>query len=104
MRYIPSQSFQGFSSLRLPVVALLILASLVVLRSPIEAHSQGPQGTFSQNWAPVECSEFKLKDLPEGIDCGYVTVPLRCVDTSPARAVRRVDGDRNVHERRVRRA
>lgn len=80
MQRSSAHRFQGFPSLRLATIAVLILTVMTGSRLPIEAQFQEPLGTFSSAWNSVDCSEFKLSDLPEGIDCGYVTVPLRHED------------------------
>lgn len=36
-----------------------------------------PPPARSAAWQAIDCADFDLVDLPEGVDCGYVTVPRR---------------------------
>ena len=56
-------------------VIILLIGQLV---SVTHANAWAQMGQKSSAWTAVDCSEFKLDELPadSGVECGYVTAPL----------------------------
>lgn len=59
--------------------------SLGLLLTPLPAAGRDAQiqeRARSAAWSPVDCATFKLDELPpdSGVECGYVTAPLRHAD------------------------
>lgn len=58
-------------------LVLSLSCFLVIAGAPWISAAQSPPDARSDAWQAVECSTFKLEDMPGNADCGYVTVPLR---------------------------